>query len=234
MQFLDLFFRFILYSILGYFMEILYCSIMNKKITLNRGFFLGPYLPIYGICCIVMSFILNRYSNDIFALFTMSFLICSIIEYITSYLLEKIFKVRWWDYRKMKFNLNGRVCLLNSILFGVGGVGLITLINPIVNGIIFYMPNMLESIISFTLLIVFITDLSITIKTLVDIKISSLKYTDHDATEEIKEKIRLKLEKHSFFVSKVLNAFPKLSGINSSIVADFRNRVNEFRKERRR
>ena len=81
---------------------------------------------------------------------------------------------------------------------------------------------------------VFITDLSITIKTLVDIKISSLKYTDHDATEEIKEKIRLKLEKHSFFVSKVLNAFPKLSGINSSIVADFRNRVNEFRKERRR
>ena len=231
--FLLLFLYFIIYSFIGYLSEIAYCSIMNKKIVLNRGFFLGPYLPIYGFCCVIISLLLQRYYHDLVALFAISFLLCSVIEYLTSYILEKLFKVRWWNYHDIKFNLNGRVCLLNSLLFGIGGVLLIELVNPIINYLLFYIPTITINIISIILLLVFISDLFITLKTLCDIKINSTKYISHDATDEIKKIIRKKIEKQSFLISRVLNAFPKMSGNNIKIIVEFKRRVNEYRKEKK-
>ena len=112
-----LFILFIVYSVVGYIIEITNCSLREKKLILNRGFFLGPYLPIYGVSCLVMYGILTRYDNDIFTVFVMSAFICTVIEYVTSYILEKVFKARWWDYSNKKFNLEGRVCLINSFYF---------------------------------------------------------------------------------------------------------------------
>ena len=104
-EFCRLFILFIVYSFIGYVSELIYCSIQFKKIVLNRGFFIGPYLPIYGVCCIMMTFFLEKYNNDLVALFIMSIVLCSITEFVTSYILEKIYKVRWWDYSKRNFNI---------------------------------------------------------------------------------------------------------------------------------
>ena len=115
------FLLFLLYSIIGYIAEVVSCSITLKKIVLNRGFLIGPYLPIYGFGCLIMVWLLFRYEDDLLVLFIMSAFFCTVLEYFTSLLMEKLFKLRWWDYSNRKFQINGRVCLNNALLFGFSG-----------------------------------------------------------------------------------------------------------------
>ena len=122
-----LFLLFITYSFFGWLMEMIVTVIEDHEIV-NRGFLIGPYCPIYGVCSISMILLLHKITNPII-LFIASVLICSIGEYLTSYILEKLFKARWWDYSNMKFNLNGRICLRNCLYFGVLGFLMIKFIN---------------------------------------------------------------------------------------------------------
>lgn len=110
-----LFLLFIIYSITGWIIEVI-ATYPDTKCFVNRGFFIGPYCPIYGNCAIAMIFLLHNVTNPIL-LFVLSILICSVGEYVTSYAMEKIFHARWWDYSKNRFNLNGRICLVNSLAF---------------------------------------------------------------------------------------------------------------------
>ena len=213
-KFLYLFLSFMLYSFLGYIIEITNCSIREKKLILNRGFFLGPYLPIYGISCLLMEFLILRYKNDLFTVFVMSAFISTTLEYVTSYILEKIFKARWWDYSDHKFNIEGRVCLFNAFLFGVGGIAFVYLLHPFVTYIIELLPLAAFRIISIILLVIFLTDVIITITTLCQVKISTLKFKSKDVTMELTQIIRNELKsrkvKTNFFVRHMLNAFPKI------------------------
>ena len=101
------FLLFIIYSFMGWLMEIIDNIIVKHKIV-NRGFLLGPYCPIYGFGCLSLIFFLSNYKSDPIILFFMAIVICSILEYSTSYIMEKLFKLRWWDYTDKKFNINGR------------------------------------------------------------------------------------------------------------------------------
>ena len=129
-NFLFYFFLFFLYSVLGWIVETSYVAVIDKKIV-NRGFLIGPYLPIYGLSSIIMILYLSQYKENPLTVFLLAIFVCSFLEYITSYLMEKIFKARWWDYSNLKFNLNGRVCLRNSTLFGILGLLLIYIVNPL-------------------------------------------------------------------------------------------------------
>lgn len=80
-------------------------TLYKDKTLVNRGFLMGPYCPIYGCGCILIILLLKRYLNDFIALFIMSMVICSILEYLTSYIMEKLFKARWWDYSDRRFNI---------------------------------------------------------------------------------------------------------------------------------
>ena len=95
---------FLIYSFIGWLMEISF-TLYKDKTLVNRGFLMGPYCPIYGCGCILIILLLKRYLNDFIVLFIMSMVICSILEYLTSYIMEKLFKARWWDYSKKKFNI---------------------------------------------------------------------------------------------------------------------------------
>ena len=120
---------FMIYSFAGWVIEIIYVGFAEKKIV-NRGFLLGPYLPIYGVAGTLMTFILQLYIDFPIFLLLNAIIIGSTVEYFTGYAMEKLFKAKWWDYSKEPFNLNGRICLVNSILFGVLGMVLIYFINP--------------------------------------------------------------------------------------------------------
>ena len=85
------FIMFILYSIIGYVAEIINLTIMTRKPVWNRGFLIGPYLPIYGVGCIFMVFGLNKYGHDLFAIFIIAAFFCTLLEYFTSLIMEKIF-----------------------------------------------------------------------------------------------------------------------------------------------
>lgn len=110
------FLLFFIYSVMGWILEIT-CKFIEYKKFANRGFLIGPYCPIYGFGALFITLFLGRYSNDIIALFVMTILICGVLEYFTSYIMEKIFKLRWWDYSRRKYNINGRICLDTLIPF---------------------------------------------------------------------------------------------------------------------
>ena len=112
---------FFIYGIAGWVMESTMISIKNKKFV-NRGFLIGPICPIYGYGVVFVSLFLKKYQDDIIATFVMSIIICGVLEYFTSYFMEKFFHARWWDYSKKKFNINGRICLENLFLFGIASI----------------------------------------------------------------------------------------------------------------
>lgn len=218
-----------IYSLLGYICEIIYCTIESKKLVINRGFFIGPYLPIYGFSTILMCLSLEKYKHDMVALFVMSLMLCTIIEFITSYVLEKIFKVRWWDYSHLSFNINGRVCLLNSILFGIAGVVVVDFLNPFFLFFLDLFPTTILYVISAILFIIFLLDVSISIAVLTKIKLSSMNYGKRDASADIIKLRNKALEKYTFFATRLMNAFPKVEGLNKEQFIAMKKKVNKLR-----
>ena len=120
---------FLVYSILGWIMESIVRSISEKKL-INTGFLKGPYCPIYGIGAIIMFSFLESFKNSVIVLFIISFIVLTLWEYLVGVLLEKTFHTKYWDYSDQKFNIQGRVCLTNSIIFGFCGILVIKIINP--------------------------------------------------------------------------------------------------------
>lgn len=202
-----LFMLFYTYSILGWVIEMFVTTIETKKVV-NRGFLIGPYCPVYGVGSISILTVLGRYSNDFMAFFVMSVVICSLVEYFTSYIMEKMFNARWWDYSTIPFNVNGRICLINSILFGIGGLFLIK-INPYIfnfyNGI-----NSLHFAAIFGICFgSFVIDAIVSFNIINKLKLSSLEFKK-DSTGEITEKVRKVLVSKSQEFKRLLFAFPNV------------------------
>ena len=151
------FLLFMTYSIAGWLMEVI-CKLIQYKRFINRGFLIGPYCPIYGYGALLITFLLRKYVDDPIVLFVMSVLICGILEYITSYIMEKLFKARWWDYSKRKFNLNGRICLGTIIPFGILGLLIMYIFNPFILEKLENLPEIVLNILSISLFVVYIVD----------------------------------------------------------------------------
>ncbi|MCI5835137.1 MAG: putative ABC transporter permease [Firmicutes bacterium] len=198
------FILYIIYSFIGWVIEVIATSKDNKGFV-NRGFLIGPYCPIYGTCALLMILILPNQEN-IFLLFLMSLLICSISEYLTSYVMEKLFKARWWDYSSRRFNLNGRICLKISLGFGLLGVILVRYVNPFITSYLIKIPNNIVDIIFYILIIIFAIDNIISFKVVLKIK-ETTKFIKMDNTREITEKVKAILG-NSFLVKRLLKAFP--------------------------
>lgn len=112
---------FFLISFAGWLWEVsLYFA--TEHTWINRGVYQGPYLPIYGVGGILLWFLLQRLHRRPLWTFMLSMGICSILEYVTSVLLERMWGVRWWDYSGHFMNVNGRICLLGAVCFGLGGM----------------------------------------------------------------------------------------------------------------
>ena len=182
---------FFTYSFAGWFMESV-GGIINVKKFINRGFLIGPYCPVYGIGVVIITVLLGKYKNDIPALFFLSILICGTLEYFTSYIMEKLFNARWWDYKNRKFNINGRICLETLIPFGIAGSLILYYVNPFFENLYLMIPDTIRHIIVSILSILFIIDVIVSFKI-----ISSFKgeiYANKDNTEEISEKVKDKTE----------------------------------------
>lgn len=135
-SFTDLVLYFFLYSFIGWVMETILCSILEKHFV-NRGFLNGPICPIYGCGVLLILLCLTPVKDRISALwlallvvFVVGVVLASVLEYVTSWLMEKLFHARWWDYSTHKFNLNGRICLDTSLAWGVLSILLVYLIQP--------------------------------------------------------------------------------------------------------
>lgn len=202
------FLYFIIYSFAGWIMEVT-CKIFEKKKFINRGFLIGPICPIYGYGVLGIIILIGRNTKDILSVFLKSILICSILEYFTSYIMEKLFKARWWDYSKRKYNINGRICLETMIPFGILGTTIIYIIHPIVIKIVDKLDPTISVNLAIILLILYIIDNIASFKIMSKIK-SEIKKQQTDNTEKIKEKIKEWLNNNNILYRHIKTAYPNL------------------------
>ncbi len=126
-------------SILGYIYELILCYYYTGEFF-SHGFLSGPWLPIYGIGSLLI-LLINKYKDKPLIIFILSFLITGFLEYTSGLFLLKVFKIRLWDYTGRLFNIDGLVCLLSSFCFGLGGLIVTYLIEPLVNKIFQVFPK---------------------------------------------------------------------------------------------
>ena len=174
---------FFFYSSLGWLIESIYCSAAAKR-WINRGFLTGPLCPIYGTGALVMAVILGPLKAlDLYlpmAGFSLKItpvlvvlagmVLCDIVEFITSLLMEKLFHARWWDYSDKPYNIQGRICLGHTMYWGIAAIGFLYLVHPIVEGLFRFLPQRAVSLLLVAVLAIFALDLVNAVRAALDVK----------------------------------------------------------------
>ena len=201
-----IFLLFIFYSFLGWLMEVT-CKLIQYKRFINRGFLMGPICPIYGHGAIIMLILLKDFASNPFILFVMSMLVCTTLEYLTSYFMEKLFSAIWWDYSNKKFNINGRVCLRNTLCFGILAIVLVYFLNPFILTYIEKITEPFLSILFYTLLVVYIIDNIISYNIINNFS-STIKKSNYDNTEEVTKYVKDVFLKKNYLSKRLIYAYP--------------------------
>ena len=224
-MFYTYFLLFIIYSFIGWLFELAFSYIQLKKVV-NRGFLIGPYCPIYGAGCLLLIILLSDYADNILVLFSLSIIVCSLLEYFTSLIMEKIFNLRWWDYSNMKFNINGRICLETMVPFGVIGVLVVKYFNPWLLSIINLVDSQTITIVVIILMSLFIIDVLVSCNVVFNLKNVTRNVTK-DSTEEIKKAIHKFIHNNLFMYDRIIKAFPNMS----KIIQDQKEKTKKFISE---
>lgn len=162
---LTLFFS--VYSMIGWLCESIYCSIPQKR-WINRGFLNGPFCPVYGFGALLILAVLSpllgvfEFPLELIVLFFTATLLTSVLEYVTSVLLEKLFHTSWWDYSNHKYQIHGRVCLMNSLLFGVMSTLVLEVLHPLISSLLTAIPRIVSFPLAGGLFVYFILDGTVT------------------------------------------------------------------------
>ena len=226
------FVMFMIYSCAGWIVETLLVSFLFKKVV-DRGFFIGPYCPIYGFGALTIIIFLKRFSFNAILLFFMTIIVCGILEYFTSWFMEKIFKARWWDYSDKKLNLNGRICLENGIAFGIMGIMVIYVFDPYITTIMANIDAEKMQGLALILWTIFIADFVISTiiiygfrQTAEEINVQAKS----DNTELMTKMVREKLNQKSFLHRRIFEAFPKVEVLKLKIT-EIKNKIEDATNE---
>lgn len=234
-----IFLYFFIYSVLGWIVETLYCRVKGGKWT-NRGFLFGPYCPIYGFGALIVIYFLNYFTTSPIKVFFYGMLFTTALEYLTSFILEKMFNAKWWDYSSMKFNINGRVCLLNSLEFATLGLLLTYIIHPNISEFVLKFPELLRQMISISLLLIMTIDACSTVASLLNLKekLAILedfrekikaknpfpqKLSDFYLYKELSDLRKNLISKRNFQIERILEAFPNFE------FKGFKTQLDEFK-----
>ena len=155
---------FFIYSFLGWVCETVYCSIGGRRFV-NRGFLNGPLCPVYGFGALIVVWAMQPFYKSVLLTFVAGVVLTSILEYITGWLLETLFHLKLWDYSERFLNINGRVCLKNSLMFGILAVVTVFYIHPLFLKRIRAIPQEWMILLTGFLLGLLIADLAVTIYT---------------------------------------------------------------------
>ena len=168
LPFWSAFLIFILFSFIGWICEVIYVGVTSAHKFVNRGFLHGPICPVYGFGGVVILMLPPSLYATWIPLFLASMILCTTVEYFVSWLMEKLFHTRWWDYSHYKIQLNGRICLLNSILFGFLGVVVIHFVYPLMIDLLDSLGQKVINVSGVIILAVLSVDIFFTVRKLVD------------------------------------------------------------------
>ena len=162
----QLFLFFMAYSVIGWISEVVYCSVQERRLV-NRGFLHGPLCPVYGFGALLVVFLLEPFSGSVLVLFVVGMALTTTLEY-NGLAFETAFSTRWWDYSDLPFNFRGRVCLLNSVLFGLMSLIGVRVLHPLLESLIFALPVSLADSVAAILAAFLMVDLAYTLRSLVN------------------------------------------------------------------
>ena len=195
-------FMFFVFSAIGWAIECTYRSLGERRV-INSGFLYGPMCPIYGTGCLVFDICLVPISapieKRIIIVLLLGMVLADAVEYITSYLMEKLFNARWWDYSNNFLNLHGRICFKHTCYWAIFAFAYVYLIAPLYRYALTFISQEIRTIAVFVILAIFAVDLTFTVKAAADInklmrKLSGLKSTVLSKTEAIKNTAEDKYE----------------------------------------
>ncbi len=230
-----IFLYFIIYSFIGWVLETIYCSVLQKKFV-YRGFLYGPICPIYGFGALIVLLSLYQFRSYPLLVFVLGVLLTSTLEYITSYVLELVFNMKWWDYSKKKYNIAGRVCLLNSTLFGSLCLVLVYIVHPYISDNVEIFSDMAIQVTASILFVTILIDFALTLANLLKLKSrfasletklsamiekpQSLRDTTKAYMDSQKEFYSQAIEsifgfKPNFSTRRFLNSYPNLNSIKN-------------------
>ena len=206
---LHLILMFFFYSFLGWCMEVVLKYIQLHRFV-NRGFYTGPVCPIYGSGAVLITLVvqwLSPLESAVGTTFAISFLLCGALEYFTSLVMEKRFHARWWDYSQKPMNLHGRVWIGNLVLFGLGGVAVVHLMNPVLLESLADFTIMAQEIAAGILVALFAADYVLTHFMMKLVK-TGVESSEADSTEALNKEIRLLLSDRNVFYRRFADAYP--------------------------
>lgn len=231
---------FFIYGFLGWCTEVAFAAVKQKKFV-NRGFLNGPLCPIYGIGVITVVVILEPYTGNLVALYFLSALLVTALEWVTGILLEKIFHHKWWDYSEVPMNIGGYVCIPFSIIWGAACVVIVKCIHPLVYKLVSLIPVWLDMILLVIMCVLLIADVCVTVAGILNLnhRLNKMKELAEELhrlsnqigeniyqnmmdglekqeqakkkTEELKQKYEEMLESQSRTGRRLLKAFPNLN-----------------------
>lgn len=174
---------FFFYSAAGWALESTYCSIGEKRI-INRGFLTGPMCPIYGTGALVMTvFLYNPFQDRPILIFLLGMILCDIVEFLTSLIMEALFHARWWDYTYEFLNIKGRICLKHTLYWGIASVGFVYVLHPGIDNILTKLDEKTMIIVTTIILFIFTVDVINSVRKALDIRQLQLKLAK--ATESV-------------------------------------------------
>jgi len=202
---------FFTFSVLGWFMEV---ALKYRQFHrfINRGFLIGPYLPIYGTgvtLATLLNDIISVYDASVGTTFVTAFIACGTLEYFVSWYLEKRFHARWWDYSQKPMNLNGRVWIGNLILFGIGGTAVVYLIDPPFFRLAGRLPQTVKMYLCIADVCIMTADSTVSHFIMKLLK-SGIEKSDADNTEAIGNEIRAMMADKTILHRRFVNAYPEV------------------------
>ncbi len=203
------------FSVLGWIWESIYCTIKERKWQ-NRGFLYGPLCPIYGFGSIVALLVYDLISFGIihqlswWMILIIGFFFSMVLEYPTSFILEKKFHARWWDYSDLPLNINGRTCVITSIGFGIGAIIIMNYLIPLYEQTLVSVPNIIVAVISIILVALHSSDFTLTVSHLTNFQRN---------IDEIENTFQSKMTEE---VDKIFERHSKLYGRTLSRIASFK------------
>jgi uncharacterized membrane protein len=227
---------FVIYSFLGWVYETIYCTVKGGKWE-NRGFLFGPVCPIYGTGAIAISAVMsltaqNSIELSAWQIFLISVVGSAVLEFVTSWVLEKTFHALWWDYSKLPFNIQGRISLFTSLGFGVAGLLIVYYIAPATEEVMVTVPSIMTELLSLILIFLFAADLTLTVVALYHFEKVVARVEDSfnngmeaivDSTVQRTQRVKLGIiERHQY----VNDQLDQLSGYIRGTV----NRIHSFRQ----
>ena len=170
---------FFFYCFCGWVWESCYVSLCQRH-WVNRGFLRGPLLPIYGSGAIIILFVTLPVAGNLWLVWLFGMLAATALEYVTGAAMEALFKVRYWDYSKQKFNLNGHICLSSSIAWGFFSILLVRFIHPPIGRLLADVPAWLVDPLALVLTAVFTVDVVQSVQAALDLKEVLSKLTEEN------------------------------------------------------